>query len=92
MAKKQEQAITRQEFNSLSSGHKALSAKVDHIDGQFKASEARDEKQQQGIEEILSILQGLKWFFASIKNIAIFVTSLSAILYGVFNIKGWLKQ
>ncbi|RPD37326.1 hypothetical protein C0030_002890 [Candidatus Liberibacter solanacearum] len=92
MAKKQEQAITRQEFNSLSSGHKALSIKVDHIDDQFKASEARDEKQQQGIEEILSILQGLKWFFASIKNIAIIVTSLTAIIYGVFNIKAWLKQ
>ncbi|CAL9916566.1 Hemolysin XhlA [Candidatus Liberibacter solanacearum] len=92
MTKKQEQAITRQEFNSLFSGHKALSSKVNHIDDQFKASEARDEKQQKGIEEILSILQGLKWFFASIKNIAIIVTSLTAIIYGVFNIKGWLKQ
>ncbi|ONI58635.1 hypothetical protein AYJ09_04420 [Candidatus Liberibacter solanacearum] len=87
-----EKAVTRKEFNSLSSGHKALSAKVDHIDDQFKASEARDEKQQQGIEEILNILQGLKWFFASIKNIAIVVTSLTAIIYGILNIKGWLKQ
>nr|WP_245412487.1 hypothetical protein [Candidatus Liberibacter solanacearum] len=66
--------------------------KVDHIDDQFKASEARDEKQQQGIEEILNILHGLKWFFASLKNIAIIVTSLTAIIYGVFNIKAWLKQ
>ncbi|RPD37853.1 hypothetical protein C0030_000295 [Candidatus Liberibacter solanacearum] len=92
MAKRPEQTVTRQEFNALITGHKALSVKVDYIDDQFKASEVRDEKKQQGIEEILSILQGLKWFFASIKNIAIIVTSLTAIIYGVFNIKGWLKQ
>ncbi|KJZ81665.1 hypothetical protein DJ66_0387 [Candidatus Liberibacter solanacearum] len=41
-----EKAVTRKEFNSLSSGHKALSVKVDHIDEQFKASEAKYEKQQ----------------------------------------------
>ncbi|WP_240535968.1 hypothetical protein [Candidatus Liberibacter solanacearum] len=81
MAKKQDQTVNRQEFNSLITEHKALSIKVNHIDDQFKASEARDEKQQKGIEEILSILQGLKWFFASLKNIAIVVTSLTAIIY-----------
>ncbi|KJZ81502.1 hypothetical protein DJ66_1180 [Candidatus Liberibacter solanacearum] len=85
MAKRPEQYITRQEFNELS-------AKVDCVITHLKVCERSERKQQQGIEEILNILQGLKWFFASIKNIAIIVTSLSAILYGVFNIKGWLKQ
>ncbi|CAL9918224.1 Hemolysin XhlA [Candidatus Liberibacter solanacearum] len=92
MSKNQEQYATKQAFNALATEHKALSIKVDHIDEQFKASEARDEKQQKGIEEILSILQGLKWFFASIKNIAIIVTSLTAIIYALYNLKGWLKQ
>ncbi|ADR51926.1 hypothetical protein AP064_02860 [Candidatus Liberibacter solanacearum] len=85
MTKRQEQYVTKQEFNELS-------AKVDCIITHLKVCERSERKQQQGIEEILNILQGLKWFFASIKNIAIIVTSLSAILYGVFNIKGWLKQ
>ncbi|WP_081028813.1 hypothetical protein, partial [Candidatus Liberibacter solanacearum] len=69
-----------------------LNAKVDCVITHLKVCERSERKQQQGIEEILNILQGLKWFLASIKNIAIIVTSLSAILYGVFNIKGWLKQ
>ncbi|MFT4325842.1 MAG: hypothetical protein AB3P25_05645 [Candidatus Liberibacter psyllaurous] len=84
MTKRQEQYVTKQEFNELS-------AKVDCVITHLKVCERSERKQQQGIEEILNILQGLKWFFASIKNIAIIVTSLSAILYGVFNIKGWLK-
>ncbi|KGB27979.1 hypothetical protein GS16_00305 [Candidatus Liberibacter solanacearum] len=85
MAKKQEHYVTQDKFNELN-------AKVDCVITHLKVCERSERKQQQGIEEILNILQGLKWFFASIKNIAIIVTSLSAILYGVFNIKGWLKQ
>ncbi|ONI60195.1 hypothetical protein [Candidatus Liberibacter solanacearum] len=85
MTKRQEQYVTKQEFNELN-------AKVDCVITHLKVCERSERKQQQGIEEILNILYGLKWFFASIKNIAIVVTSLTAILYGVLNIKGWIKQ
>ncbi|KQC48637.1 hypothetical protein AP064_05850, partial [Candidatus Liberibacter solanacearum] len=64
MTKRPEQYITRQEFNELST-------KVDCVITHLKVCERSERKQQQGIEEILNILQGLKWFFASIKNIAI---------------------
>ncbi|XCE16507.1 hypothetical protein Q7N09_05370 (plasmid) [Candidatus Liberibacter asiaticus] len=30
--------------------------------------------------------------FSALKNIAIAVTSLTAIIYGLLNIKGWFKQ
>ncbi|WP_240535909.1 hypothetical protein [Candidatus Liberibacter solanacearum] len=79
MTKSQEQYVTKQAFNELN-------AKVDCVITHLKVCERSERKQQKGIEEILSILQGLKWFFASLKNIAIVVTSLTAILYGVFNI------
>ncbi|ONI58956.1 hypothetical protein [Candidatus Liberibacter solanacearum] len=85
MTKRQEQYVTKQEFNELN-------AKVDCVIMHLKVCERSERKQQQGIEEILNILQGLKWFFSSLKNIAIMVTSLTAIIYGILNIKGWLKQ
>ncbi|CAL9914950.1 conserved hypothetical protein [Candidatus Liberibacter solanacearum] len=87
-----EKAVTRKEFNSLSSRHKALSAKVDHIDEQFKASEARYEKQRQGIEELLNILNTSKGLVSFIKTIVEITASLSAIIYALYNLKGWLKQ
>ncbi|ADR52305.1 hypothetical protein CKC_02780 [Candidatus Liberibacter solanacearum CLso-ZC1] len=92
MAKRQDQTVTRQEF-------KALDSKVDHIDKQFKALEARDkkkqardEKQQKYIEEILNILNTSKGLASFIKMIGAITASLSAIIYAIYNLKGWLKQ
>ncbi|MFV0256559.1 MAG: hypothetical protein EPS19_03945, partial [Candidatus Liberibacter solanacearum] len=55
MTKRQEQYVTKQEFNELN-------AKVDCVIMHLKVCERSERKQQQGIEEILNILQGLKWF------------------------------
>ncbi|ADR51792.1 hypothetical protein CKC_00205 [Candidatus Liberibacter solanacearum CLso-ZC1] len=44
MAKRQDQTVTRQEFNTLTTEYKALSLRVDHIDVLQKASEERDKK------------------------------------------------
>ncbi|KJZ80799.1 hypothetical protein AP064_01235 [Candidatus Liberibacter solanacearum] len=92
MAKRPEQTVTRQEFNALIAEHKALSVKVDHINVQFKASEARDEKQQQGIEEILNILHTSKGLASFIKTSGAMAASLSAIIYALYHLKGWLHQ
>lgn len=88
MAKKQGQTVTRQEFDTIS-------GKVDCIIAHLKAFEERNRKQQQGIEEILSILHCtfLKYMLGSfIKTAGALTASITAILYFFQNIKGWLHK
>ncbi|XCD38191.1 hypothetical protein Q7L83_05635 (plasmid) [Candidatus Liberibacter asiaticus] len=90
MTKRQEDRyITREEFIEFCTNS---NSKQDCLISHCKLFEKHYREQQKGVNEILDILKSVKWLFSALKNIAIAVTSLTAIIYGILNIKGWFKQ
>ncbi|MBY7649511.1 MAG: hypothetical protein C4617_03260 [Candidatus Liberibacter europaeus] len=89
MAKKQDQYITREEFVEFCT---KSNAKQDCIISHWEAFKKQHREQQKGVNEILDTLKSIKWLFSTLKNVAIIVTSITAIIYGILNVKGWFKH
>ncbi|MBY7649717.1 MAG: hypothetical protein C4617_04410 [Candidatus Liberibacter europaeus] len=89
MAKKQDQYITREEFVEFCT---KSNAKQDCLISHCKVFEKHYREQQKGVNEILDTLKSIKWLFSTLKNVAIIVTSITAIIYGILNVKGWFKH
>ncbi|MBA5724622.1 hypothetical protein [Candidatus Liberibacter sp.] len=52
----------------------------------------RDEKQQKGIDELLDFAQGFKWLVSALKNLSVYIASITAIIYSITNIKNWFHK
>ncbi|ADR52888.1 hypothetical protein CKC_05715 [Candidatus Liberibacter solanacearum CLso-ZC1] len=85
MTKRQEQYVTKQEFNELN-------AKVDCLITHCKVFERHYNEQQNDIKSILQILNTSKGLASFIKTSGAITASLSAIIYALYNLKAWLKQ
>ncbi|ONI59069.1 hypothetical protein AYJ09_01405 [Candidatus Liberibacter solanacearum] len=85
MIKKPEQYVTKQEFNELN-------AKVDCLITHCRVFEKHYNAQQTDIKNILHILNTTKGLASFIKTSGAITASLSAIIYALYNLKGWLKQ